>query len=172
MGVSQSTHMLGGVSGIRMTSRAQSLRRRWMSVLAHAPEAAFARVAAPALATHRFDTLRAPEIGLAMVRGRAVATGNQFNLGEATIVRCALRYRGPDAVDTIGLGYRLGRDVGRVRQMAALDALLQHPSHQADLLRSVIEPLAAAIEADRLQAQRRAAATRVQFFTLQPEVAR
>lgn len=143
-----------------------------MSVLAHAPDAAFARVAAPALAAHRFDTLRAPEIGLAMVRARADATGNAFNLGEATIVRCALRYRGPDAVDTVGLGYRVGRDAGRVRRMAALDALLQHPSHQADLLRSVIEPLAAAIEAEHLQAQRRAAATRVQFFTMQPEVAR
>jgi alpha-D-ribose 1-methylphosphonate 5-triphosphate synthase subunit PhnG len=143
-----------------------------MSVLAHAPSGAFARLAASALAPHQFHTLRAPELGLAMVRARADATGAQFNLGEATIVRCALRYGAPDGVDTIGLGYRLGRDVGRARQMAALDALLQHPLHQADLLRGVIEPLAAAIDAERSQAQRRAAATRVQFFTVQPEVAR
>lgn len=143
-----------------------------MSVLAHAPQGAFARLATHALAPHRFDTLRAPEVGLAMVRARADATGARFNLGEATIARCALRYAGPDGADTIGVGYRLGRDLGRVRQMAALDALLQHSAHQADLLRSVIEPLAAAIDAERQQAQRQAAATRVQFFTMQPEVAR
>ena len=142
-----------------------------MSVLAHAPDDAFARLAANALATHSFHTLRAPEVGLAMVRARADAGGAQFNLGEATITRCALRYDGLDGVATIGLGYRLGRDVGRVRQMAALDALLQHTAHQADLLRGVIEPLQSAIEAEQLHAQRRAAATRVQFFTLQPEVA-
>jgi phosphonate C-P lyase system protein PhnG len=85
-----------------------------MSVLAHAPDAAFARVAAPALAAHRFDTLRAPEIGLAMVRARADATGNPFNLGEATIVRCAVRYRGPDAADT---GAMWGACAGWLRSM-------------------------------------------------------
>ncbi|MCW5660408.1 MAG: phosphonate C-P lyase system protein PhnG [Burkholderiaceae bacterium] len=143
-----------------------------MSVLAHAPQEPFNRLVAGALGTHAFRTLRAPEVGLAMVRARADGAGAQFNLGEATIARCALRYDGPDGVTTVGLGYRLGRDVGRVRQMAALDALLQHSAHQADLLRSVIEPLAAAIDAERAQAQRRAAATRVQFFTLQAEVAR
>lgn len=143
-----------------------------MSVLAHAPADAFARLASSVLSAHSFQTLRAPEVGLAMVRARADAAGAQFNLGEATITRCALRYHAPDGLDTVGLGYRLGRDVERVRQMAALDALLQHGVHQADLLRSVIEPLERAIEVERQQAQRRAAATRVQFFTLQPEVAR
>lgn len=139
-----------------------------MSVLAHAPHDAFAQAVGGALATHRFETLRPPEVGLAMVRGRADATGSMFNLGEATVTRCAVRYCGPDGVATVGVGYRLGRDVERVRQMASLDALLQHGAHQADLLHVVIEPLRAAIDAERALARRRSAASRVRFFTLQP----
>lgn len=164
--------MLAAVSGTRMTPTAQSLRRHWMAVLAHAPDDAFARFASGALQPHRFVALRAPELGLAMVRARADATGGQFNLGEATVARCAVRYDGPDGHSTLGLGYRLGRDLERVRQMAALDALLQHGAHQADLLRGVIEPLQAAIEAEQAGACSRAATSKVRFFTMSSEAAR
>jgi alpha-D-ribose 1-methylphosphonate 5-triphosphate synthase subunit PhnG len=155
-----------------MTSTDPTLRRHWMSVLAHAPDDAFEPLAQAALATHAFDTLRAPEIGLAMVRGRVDGAGALFNLGEATVTRCALRYAGPDGVATVGLGYHLGRNAERVRRMAALDALLQHGAHHADMMRSVVEPLRVAIAHMREREHRRSAASRVQFFTVQPEAAR
>lgn len=82
-------------------SSLHAARRDWLAVLAKIPrdelERALDRVldGAPAPA---FDWLRAPEIGLAMVRGRIGGTGDPFNLGEASVTRAALRLRG-DACD-------------------------------------------------------------------------
>lgn len=82
-------------------SSLHAARRDWLAVLAKIPrdelERALDRVldGAPAPA---FDWLRAPEIGLAMVRGRIGGTGDPFNLGEASVTRAALRLRG-DARD-------------------------------------------------------------------------
>ena len=73
---------------------------------------------------------------------------------------------------TVGVGYHLGRDLERVRWMAQLDALLQHPLYQAELLRSVIDPLA--LETSQLRANDAASTetSRVEFFTLQTEAVR
>ncbi|CAH1663308.1 MULTISPECIES: phosphonate C-P lyase system protein PhnG [unclassified Chelatococcus] len=137
-------------------------RRSWLSVLARAPrdelEAAFADV--PECPEHRF--LRQPEIGLVMVQGRAGGSGNAFNLGEMTVTRCALQL----ADGTIGLGYVQGRDRRRAEIAAIIDALLQVPERRADLETVVIAPLAAAQAARRDARSRKAASTKVEFFTM------
>lgn len=106
-------------------------------------------------------TLRAPEIGLVMVRGRIGGDGAPFNLGEATVTRAAVALPGGE----IGLGHVLGRDRERARLAALGDALWQSPDH-----RPAVEEAAAGIRsrlAAEAQARReRTAATRVDFFTM------
>lgn len=136
-------------------------RRRWMGVLARAgaDEIAARLDAAPALPAH--VALRGPETGLVMVRGRAGGDGAPFNLGEMTVTRCAVR-----CGETVGHAYRAGRDARAAELSAALDAALQDPARRDVLLDAVIEPLAAAQAEAREAVARKAAATRVQFFTM------
>ncbi|WP_409970379.1 phosphonate C-P lyase system protein PhnG [Piscinibacter sp.] len=143
-------------------------RREWLAVLAHAPRTSLHRLADPIL-TQPFDWLRQPETGLAMLRARIGNGGDRFNLGEATLTRCVVRHRGAQGTVTAGIGYVLGRDAERAGWVARLDALLQQPE-QHEALRDVIEPLRAATAERRAETQARTDASRVEFFTLQPEV--
>lgn len=144
-------------------------RRQWLRTLALADAAALARLADPVVSEYRFDTLRAPEAGLVLLRARIGGDGDRFNLGEATVARCVLRHAAPDGAVCVGVGHVLGRDLERVRRIAALDALLQRADLRRALQQAVLAPLAAGVAA-RERAERAAAeATRVRFFTLQPE---
>jgi alpha-D-ribose 1-methylphosphonate 5-triphosphate synthase subunit PhnG len=105
--------------------------------------------------------LRAPEIGAVMVRGRVGATGAPFNLGEVTVTRCSVRLE----TGAVGHAHVQGRDRDHARRAAVIDALMQGAG-AADLRRDVLHPLAKE-EAERRHARAaRAAATRVEFFTL------
>ena len=97
-----------------------------------------------------------------MVRGRAGGTGEQFNLGEMTITRCALTL--PDG--TIGMAYVQGRNVRHAEQAAVVDGLLQQQAWHGRVHRSVIEPLAHAHYRQAEQKSKVAAQTKVEFFTL------
>ncbi len=136
-------------------------RAAWMRVFALSESQDLASCAA-GLTDVPHDMLRSPETGLVMLRGRMGATGNAFNLGEATVTRCAVRL----ASGQEGHAYILGRDAEHARLAALCDALLQD-GEAADTVRDkVLVPLA-----DKLQARRqinagKAAATKVDFFTL------
>jgi alpha-D-ribose 1-methylphosphonate 5-triphosphate synthase subunit PhnG len=146
-------------------------RRAWLATLARAPRAALMARAHRTTEGLSFETLREPEAGLVMLRARIDGSGNRFNAGEATMVRCAVRLRCAQTV-TIGVGYCLGRDDERARCIAQLDALLQQPLHHAEVMRAVIVPLRRLIEQARGVEQRRTAASRVVFHTLQGDVGR
>ncbi|MFO1228196.1 phosphonate C-P lyase system protein PhnG [Roseateles sp.] len=148
----------------------QRLRADWLRVLAHAPAQQLAALAEPHLAGQPFDALRAPEEGLVMLRARIGNTGDRFNLGEATLARCVLRHAGPDGRVWLGVGHVLGRDTAHARCVAQLDALLQRPDLHAQLWAAVVAQLAAQQEEARRQQRAETEATRVRFFTLQPEV--
>ncbi len=135
-------------------------RRAWMAVLARASADELTRLSEGVLPG--YQRLRGPEAGLVMLRGRAGGTGAAFNLGEATVARCAVRSDG----GFVGHAYCLGRDLRAAELAAALDAALQDPSRHDAVQAAVIAPLAAAQRAARAVAARRAAATRVEFFTL------
>lgn len=106
--------------------------------------------------------VRPPEIGMVMLRGRVGGTGNPFNLGEASVVRCAVRLGdGP-----LGVAYALGRDKRRAELAALFDAMLQDPRHHDDLQRSLIAPLALAQAQARERMQRDVVGSKVEFFTL------
>ena len=141
-------------------------RQRWMRVLALAPvdclEAAWRDVSE--LPAPR--TLRPPEIGTAMVTGRAGGTGARFNLGEMTLTRCAVAIDGADGATRVGHGAVAGRDRRHAELAALFDALLQDPARRDALTTSVVEPLAASLEERRRAESRQAAASRVDFFTM------
>jgi alpha-D-ribose 1-methylphosphonate 5-triphosphate synthase subunit PhnG len=141
-------------------------RADWLAVLARAPHDALQAVARRALEDHAFVWLRAPETGLAMLRGRIGNAGDRFNLGEATLTRCVARHVDGGAA---GVGYVLGRDVERASWVARLDALLQQPAHHAALMRDVVEPLRAAAREAHERERARAEASRVRFFIPQQE---
>lgn len=132
-------------------------RRDWLSVLAtSAPD----RLAAllPDIPDHEF--LRTPETGTVMVQGRISATGAPFNLAEMTITRCAIRM----ACGTVGHGHVQGRSRAHARRVAVLDALLQL---DADRHSPIIDALRHEAQQIRTNRAAKAAATRVEFFTLQ-----
>lgn len=111
-----------------------------------------------------FQTMRAPEIGLVMVRGRIGGEGAPFNLGEATLTRAAVRLDGA-AGPTLGVSYRLGRAPEAAEAAAILDALWLQEERR-DEVEAALAPLAARLEAEAAQVAARTAATKVDFFTL------
>lgn len=139
----------------------QTARQRWMAILARASaQELSARLAAlPPLPAA--ETLRAPETGLVMVRGRAGGDGDAFNLGEMTVTRCAMRLGAH-----VGHAYVAGRDHTKARLAALLDAALQDGALHDAFMQAVVEPLAAAQREVRAGEARKAAATRVDFFTM------
>ena len=136
-------------------------RQRWMAVLARASAEDIAGRLAQCVALPAHARLRGPEFGLVMLRGRAGGGGQAFNLGEATVTRCTVQ-----AGDRVGHGTVLGRDRARAELAARVDAALQDPERRAALERQVIGPLEQAQRAARAAVARRAAATRVDFFTM------
>ncbi len=157
------------------TSSPDSVRQTWLAILARAPRTTLEHAlrvtlsgsADGALRLPPYDWLRAPETGLAMVRGRAGGSGDAFNLGEATVTRATLRLRASsDLPATVGIAYQLGRDKRRAELAALCDALLQIPAHHDAIHREVIAPLAEQYAAERRQRESEAAATRVEFFTM------
>ncbi len=136
-------------------------RQRWMSVLARSQ---FEDLEAhwPGQADMpEFVFLRAPEPGLVMTRGRVGGTGDAFNLGEMTVTRCSVQL----ADGTIGHAYVPGRSKAHAQLAAVLDALMQG-AHRPYLETTVIDPLEHLLEVKRDIQARKAAATKVDFFTL------
>lgn len=136
-------------------------RKRWMSLAAKAPAARLARLWAEAGLEPGFDWLRPPEIGGVMTRGRMGATGAPFNLGEITVTRCALRLTSGE----VGHAYVQGRDKDKATTAALIDALMQTAASER-LRRDVLDPLEAEIAAAKATRARKAAATKVEFFTM------
>lgn len=136
-------------------------RKAWLSLLAKAPEGRAAALLDAATQRPDFAWLRAPEIGSVMVRGRMGGTGAPFNLGEMSVTRCSLTI----ADGPTGHGYVQGRRKACAEAAALIDALMQ--TEAADALRAqVLDPLAAEMARSRETRARKAAATKVDFFTM------
>ena len=134
-------------------------RKGWMATLAKAPPARLAALM-PDLAPHAL--LRAPETGAVMVRGRTGGTGAPFNLGEMTVTRCAVRLGN----GCEGHAYVMGRNGRHARLAAICDALLQQPVSSNAVSEKVIAPLEAKLRDRQVEASTKAAATKVDFFTM------
>ncbi len=135
-------------------------RKAWMSLLAKAPAADLAQLWA-SVDTPDHHLLRPPEIGGVMVRGRAGAVGATFNLGEMTVTRCSVKL----TCGAVGHAYVQGRDKDHAVTAALVDALMR--TDRADAVRAaILTPLAASISAAKAKRAAKAAATKVDFFTM------
>jgi alpha-D-ribose 1-methylphosphonate 5-triphosphate synthase subunit PhnG len=137
-------------------------RRRWMAVLARAPAPEIEARLSACGELPEYRRLRGPETGLVMVRGRMGGGGSAFNLGEMSVTRCTVR----TTCGRVGHAYVAGRDARQAELAALVDAVMQDPARQAALRVAVVEPLAAAQERVRAGTAGKAAATRVEFFTM------
>lgn len=136
-------------------------RKAWMAVLAKAPAGRVAELLDAIGPRPAFGWLRKPEIGSTMVRGRAGGTGAPFNLGEMTITRCALALDGGE----VGHAYIQGRRKTDAEAAALVDALMQ--TDKAETLRTaLLEPLATELAQAKAARAAKAAATKVDFFTM------
>lgn len=136
-------------------------RARWMSLLARAPSPVLHDAAAAFGTLPAYTWLRRPEIGLAMVRARAGGTGGQFNLGEMSVTRCALRL----ASGEMGVAYVAGRDARHAEWAAVFDALMQS-SASTQVEQVVLQPIAAALAAQHAATLANAQTTKVDFLTM------
>lgn len=132
-----------------------------MSLLAKAPLSVMTQAAAAYGVLPSYLWLRAPEVGLAMLRGRTGGTGAQFNIGEMSVTRCALR------LDTgeMGVAYITGRNTRHAELAAVFDALLQSDAHPK-VRETVLQPIEAALAAQYAQTAANAEATKVDFMTM------
>lgn len=136
-------------------------RKEWMSLLAKAPAARAAALLDALGPRPGFTWLRPPEIGSVMVRGRTGGTGAPFNMGEMTITRCALRLEN----EAVGHAYIQGRRKDDAEAAAMIDALLQ-TDRAAAIRTSVIDPLRTEMTQAKATRAAKAAATKVDFFTM------
>ncbi|SLN76107.1 phosphonate C-P lyase system protein PhnG [Oceanibacterium hippocampi] len=137
-------------------------RKDWLAVLARADREDLENAWEALSRKPDYEMLRKPESGLVMVRGRAGGNGRRFNLGEMSVTRCVVGL----ADGTMGVGYVPGRDHRKAELVALFDGLLAEGDMQATLMAELVEPLRATQVERRAVAGRRAAATRVDFFTL------
>jgi alpha-D-ribose 1-methylphosphonate 5-triphosphate synthase subunit PhnG len=137
-------------------------RAAWMRVMALSDTAALDSAYNALGVLPEYKRLRAPETGMAMARGRAGGTGEQFNLGEVSVTRCAVAFG--DGV--VGMAYVRGRAQQHAEQAAVLDALMQMPAWRARVQEQVIAPLAQAQAQRAAERAAVAAQTRVEFFTM------
>ncbi|MEL6960118.1 MAG: phosphonate C-P lyase system protein PhnG [Pseudomonadota bacterium] len=136
-------------------------RQAWMGLLAKAPEGRVAELLDALGPRPQVSWLRTPEIGSTMVRGRAGGTGAPFNIGEMSVTRCALTL----ASGEVGHAYIQGRRKSDAEAAALVDALMQGASAGA-IRRAVLDPLEAEQSAARTARAEKAAATKVEFFTM------
>ncbi|MEL6335103.1 MAG: phosphonate C-P lyase system protein PhnG [Pseudomonadota bacterium] len=141
-------------------------RAAWMAVLAQAAPEALAAHLAPCLdllgGRPTVQWLRRPEIGAVMVRGRAGGTGAPFNLGEMTVTRASLSL--PDG--TVGHAWVPGRSAEHAENAALVDALMQGATSAPVVAEKILRPLEEAARTARTTRGQKAAATKVDFFTM------
>ncbi len=144
---------------------AQTRRQRWLSLLAKAPTDRLEALWGEIGSTPTYTVLRRPEIGLVMVKGRISGSGAPFCAGEMTVTRAAVRLESGE----LGFGYVGGRHPRQAEIVAVLDALGQRTEWQQAIEDKVVAPLAHEADARRQLVKARAAATKVDFFTVARE---
>jgi alpha-D-ribose 1-methylphosphonate 5-triphosphate synthase subunit PhnG len=144
------------------TNEGHEPRQTWLGVLARASRAELEEALIRLGPLPALEHVRPSEPGMFMLRGRMGGTGDAFNLGEATVTRCALRV----GSGALGVGYAIGRDRRKAELIAVFDALLQGNTHQTQIQRDAIEPMARRQVAARDAASGQAATSRVEFFTM------
>jgi alpha-D-ribose 1-methylphosphonate 5-triphosphate synthase subunit PhnG len=136
-------------------------RSEWLSVLAKAPQQLFEDLWRSSDLDPSYDIIRPAEIGGIMVRGRMGGTGDPFNLGEMTVSRASVKL----SCGTVGHGYAKGRAKTMALRIALCDAILQ-TADASKVDAKILQPLINAKLTSDQEITDKAAATKVDFFTL------
>ena len=136
-------------------------RQAWMAILAKSSVNDLEQQMKALGKLPKYTFLRQPEIGLAMVRGRAGGTGEAFNLGEITVTRCVVKLG-----NVTGFGYVGGRSKRHAELAAVCDGLLQQDEWFSEVGDRVIQALQAKLIEQQQKQQSRTEATKVEFFTM------
>ncbi len=159
-----SIQIYGSSMQVKKDISAVEARQRWMGILARAEaeelDHCWQRLKRSE-ALPDYQMLRRPEIGLTLLRGRIGGDGPAFNVGEMTVTRCSVRL----ADSTVGHAWIAGRRLIQAEQAAVIDAILQRTPDHA-VLAEELARLERAFRQRRLTRSKKAAATRVDFFTL------
>jgi alpha-D-ribose 1-methylphosphonate 5-triphosphate synthase subunit PhnG len=143
-----------------MESPHSNARSEALGVLAHADIAALNAAWSTWENRPAVETIRPPETGLIMLRGRVGGGGAPFNVGEATVSRASVRIDSGE----VGHGYCLGRDTDKAQLIAVIDALYQREPDNIEF--AILRPLRDAAYAADKQKREETAATKVEFFTM------
>ena len=133
-----------------------------MSTLAKADPSQLEKLVSELDTTPEYSTLRTPETGLVMVRGKSGGVGRQFNLGEMTVTRGAIRLPSGET----GVSYVAGRNKRHAELAAIVDAMMQNADMHPVVNDKILEPIKLSLGEKRNTALRNRAATRVDFFTM------
>ena len=136
-------------------------RQAALSTLSHADMTVLAPLFEQWWNKPQVATIRAPETGLVMLRGRTGGGGAPFNLGEATVSRATIRL----STGEIGHGQCLGGDRNKARMIAIFDALAQRSEH-ATLVGGLVATVSERLTNEDRQLAEETASTRVDFFTM------
>ncbi len=153
------------MSATTSPAAAQTERQRRLSILAKAPADRLEALLRGLGETPDYTLLRRPEIGLVMLQGRISGSGAPFAAGEMTVTRAAVRLDSGQ----LGIGYVGGRRPRQAELVALADALGQLPAWRQPIEDRVVAPLAEEAETRRRQRLAKAAATKVDFFTVARE---
>lgn len=136
-----------------------SKRQAWLSVLTQQTGALLEYESV--LKENPYDLLRAPEIGMTMVKGKTAGEGQVFNVGEVTVTRSAVRL----TTGEVGFGYVVGRDKKASELIALADAYLQSETAES-WQKTLIEPLKLLLATEKEALMKKVQTTKVDFFTL------
>ncbi|MBI5122110.1 MAG: phosphonate C-P lyase system protein PhnG [Rhodospirillales bacterium] len=141
-------------------------RARWLAILAQAPKQVLKEAWGRLEAKPDYRLIRAPETGLALVRGRIGGVGQRFNIGEMSLCRCSLAVDDGQGGEVAGHGYVAGCDQDHALYVALFDGLMQLPPHGARLESDLIAPQEKTQADAKRQSVETAQASRVEFFTM------
>lgn len=137
-------------------------RQRWIGLLARADENYATQLWDSLKFSPQYQIIKPAEQGLVMVRGRAGGSGHPFNLGEMTVTRCSVRLEN----DTVGHAYIQGCKSDYAERAAVIDALMQDEQYNRVLETKLISELEKQETERRNTKSKKAAATKVDFFTM------
>lgn len=150
------------VSQTMMSESPLASRPALLSLLARAETAELAGPLARLWPKLSVRDLRAPEVGLVMLRGRIGGDGAPFNVGEATMTRAVVEISGGDR----GFGQVLGRKPELARMAAIVDAVAQRSADRQLVESEIIAPIRQRLAEAKSKQASETAATKVDFFTL------
>lgn len=137
-------------------------RQRVMRVLAQAPDQQLEDLYEKFADKPDWTFARKPETGLVMTRGRIGGGGAPFNLGEMTVTRAAIQLESGE----IGHAYCQGRNQRKAAIAAFFDAAWLSEAHKQNVEANILAPLEQEQLTTKKDKLKKAAATKVDFFTM------